>query len=185
MAKPRKNSRDKGNRGQRAVAALLSEWWGAEFTSTPMSGGFATKQFRAEWNAAADVVTPDKTFPFSVEVKWQEEVVSIESLIESEVSPIWKWWEQCVDEAPPGMIPLLVFKRNKKPWFFMMWTLDQYVPISSKRLYLDPPSWRWRWSVDDELDPPMVVIGFFEDLRKTEVERWRNKKRVSWNIQRT
>ena len=173
-----KKSKDKGGRGQRAVAKLLKGWWGSDFTSTPLSGGFATKQFRDDWNASSDVVTPDKTFPFSVEVKHQEEIISVEALINSEVSPVWKWWEQCVDESPPNKIPLLVFKRNRKPWLYMIWTIDRCGQLHSARsIQVTPPS-GWRWT-GASIHIPTVQIGMFEDLRKTEVEKWRNKMSTS------
>jgi hypothetical protein len=114
-----KMSRNKGNRGQNAVAKLFAKWWGSEFTSTPMSGGFATKRFRSDWNAAGDIVTPDKTFPFCVEVKHQE-AWELEQILTSDVCSVWKWWEQCVGETPVGQIPLLVFRKNHKPWFCML-----------------------------------------------------------------
>ena len=69
----RKNSRDKGGRGERAAAKEFRDWWGTDFARTPSSGGFATAKFRDDWNAAGDLVTPDNTFPFCVECKWVED----------------------------------------------------------------------------------------------------------------
>jgi hypothetical protein len=145
-----------------------------------MSGGFATKKFRDDWNAASDIVTPDDSFPFSVEVKHQEEVVSVEALINSDVSPVWKWWEQCVEESPPGKIPLLVFKRNRKPWLYMMWTLDRGTSgwyKDTNTLVVTPPSC-WTWTAQS-IHIPTVVIGIFDDLLKSEVETWQNQKSAS------
>lgn len=180
-----KKSRDKGNRGQRDVAKLLSPWWGADFASTPMSGGFATKRFRDEWNAAADVVTPAEDFPFSVEVKWQEDWI-LDQLLTSDVCKVWKWWEQCVDEAPEGMIPLLVFKRNRQPWLYMMWTIDAGGGgpewQSSRHFWVIPPK-TWYWD-GYGMHQPTVQVGLFDDLLNSEADKWRNRTSQSEPIKR-
>jgi hypothetical protein len=118
-----KKSRDKGQRGERILAKKFSEWWGSDFTRTPSSGGFRTKEFRDDWNAAGDLVTPDETFPFCVESK-NAEGWHLEQLLTSSKCAIVQWWKQTVDETPKGKIPLLVFTRNHQPHFFMMFLTD-------------------------------------------------------------
>lgn len=113
------NSRDKGARGEGQVCTLLKKWWGSDFARTPSSGGFKTKKFREDWNAEGDIVTPDETFPFSVEVKWQEEW-SLDQLLTAPKTKIWDWWEQAKRETASDKLPLLVFKKNRNPWFVMM-----------------------------------------------------------------
>jgi len=113
------NSRDKGARGEGQVCALLKTWWGSDFARTPSSGGFKTKKFREDWNAEGDIVTPDETFPFSVEVKWQEEW-TLNQLLTAPNNKIWDWWEQAKRETASDKLPLLVFKKNRHPWFVMM-----------------------------------------------------------------
>jgi hypothetical protein len=159
-----KKSRDKGSRGQREVAKLLSPWWGAEFTSTPMSGGFATKRFRDDWNAAADIVTPDETFPFSVEVKWQEDW-NMEQLLTSDVTKMWKWWDQCIEEAPADKIPLLVFKRNRQPWYYMI-EEKKGTLIQGRSFKVLMPKRK------KKLCERRLKIGLFQDLLKTIPEKW-------------
>ncbi len=176
------HSRDKGGRGERAMVKLLSKWWGSKFFRTPRSGAFATQGFtHVDMNAAGDIMTPDKTFPFSVEVKWQEDWC-LDQLLTSEVCKTWKWWEQCVDECPEGMIPLLVFKRNRQPWLYMMWTIDMWCLAGedSRGRYmtvLAPTPWAWPYNAG-----PYVVVGLFEDLRKTEVQVWRSLKAKSSGV---
>lgn len=161
-----KKSRDKGSRGQREVAALLKPWWGAEFASTPMSGGFHTKKFREDWNAAADIVTPDDSFPFSVEVKWQEGWV-LDELLTAPRTKIWEWWGQCVRECPAGKIPLLVFKRNRKPWMFMLFQADMPLVNPLGCLQLRDPT------------KAFVYVGLFEDfLLTTKKEIWLKKSKM-------
>ena len=113
------NSRDKGARGEGQVCALLKDWWKSDFARTPSSGGFKTKKFREDWNAEGDIVTPDETFPFSVEVKWQEEW-SLDQILTSPKTKFWDWWEQSKRETAEGKLTLLVFKKNRQPFFVMM-----------------------------------------------------------------
>ena len=117
------DSKDKGDRGEYAVRDLLEDWWGSDFAKTPKSGGFSTKKFRKDWNAEADVVTPDETFPFAVEVKWQEKWI-LDDLLTRPKSKIWDWWEQAKGQSE-DKLTLLVFKRNFKPWFYMIRVQDQ------------------------------------------------------------
>lgn len=129
-----KKSRSKGQRGERAVVKALTEWWGSEFARTPSSGGFKTKQFRDEWNAASDIVTSDETFPFGVEVK-NCEGWHLEQLLTAPKCDLYSWWAQTTDECPSKKIPLLVFTRNHQPLFCMMkhvdWTQEESEPSSS------------------------------------------------------
>lgn len=113
------NSRDKGARGEGQICALLKTWWSSDFARTPSSGGFKTKKFREDWNAEGDIVTPDETFAFSVEVKWQEEW-TLDHVLTSPKSKLWDWWEQAKRETSDGRHTMLVFKRNRSPWFVMM-----------------------------------------------------------------
>lgn len=114
-----KKSKRKGNTGERAVAKLLSNWWGSEFTRTPSSGGFATQKFRENWNAIGDVVTP-ADFPFVVEVK-NVKSWNLSDLLTSKVSILTKYWKQVNDEVGDlPKYPMLVFKKNRSEWFVMI-----------------------------------------------------------------
>lgn len=167
-----KKSRDKGQRGERAVAKLLSAWWGADFTRTPMSGGFHTKKFRDEWNASGDVVTP-ADFPFSVEVKWQEDW-TLDQILTAPKCIIWEWWRQCASQCPEGKTPLLVFKRNNWPWFCMMYEMDWDGLIFSSDLAEDvfapyiimdgtADMKDWQIKTTDDV-PSRYVVFLFKDL---------------------
>jgi len=114
-----KKSKNKGNRAEREAAKKFSQWWGSNFTRTPSSGGFGTKQFRDGWNAAGDIVTPDTSFPFIVECKWQE-CWHMEQLIKNDKCEIFKWWQQALNETGLGKVPLLFFTRNGHPWYVMI-----------------------------------------------------------------
>lgn len=159
-----KKSRNKGQRGEREIAKKLSEWWGSEFTRTPMSGGFHTKEFRDDWNAGGDIVTPDETFPFSVEIKWQENW-NFEQLITAPKCKIWQWWEQATSECPEGKTPLLVFKRNHSPWFYMMYWGDNIALDSDDK---------FRLSVSTPEGSDNLDIGLFSDLLSGDPKEWLN-----------
>jgi len=157
-----KKSRDKGQRGERQVAKIMSEWWGSDFTRTPSSGGFRTKKFRDDWNASADLVTPDETFPFCVEVK-NAEGWNLEQLIKSSDGMIWTWWDQTVNQCTEGKIPLLCFTRNRQPWFYMIqdcamggiaWVDNPYMSV---------------WEVNRGIT---VQIGLLSDLCATKPPDW-------------
>ena len=123
MQKSKKNGRAKGARGEREVAGILKTWWGSDFARTPSSGGFKTKRFRDDWNAEGDVVTPDTTFPFSVEIKHREGW-TLDHVLTSPASPIWDWWNQAISQGGDSKIPLLIFKRNFMPWMFLCKNAD-------------------------------------------------------------
>jgi hypothetical protein len=167
VSKKRKNSRDKGNRGERQIVKLLKPWWGAEFYRTPRSGAFATQGFSSkDLNLAGDVATKDPDFPFCVEAKWQEDW-NMEQLLTSDVCLPWKWWKQCVDETPVGKISLLVFKRNFQPWYFMMWSEDIPWAASDSRMFsLIPPGF------ENIFPTPYVCVGLLTDIFKSDREAW-------------
>lgn len=156
------NGRSKGGRGERAVAKLFSEWWGADFARTPLSGGFHTRKFREDWNAQGDLVTPDETFPFSVECKWQEGW-TLDHLLTAPKSDLWAWWEQALEQTPEGKIPLLVFKRNNMPWYFMTYkAYENKVNGFCVTAYVP--------KVYDQ-----VIVGLLEDILSGEKEIWLRK----------
>lgn len=130
--KKRVNGRKKGQTAERKLAKLFSDWWGSEFARTPLSGGFATAKFREDWNAAGDLVTPDKSFPFCVESK-KVEGWTLEQMLTSDKTLIHKWWEQTLKETPEGRTPLLVFTKNRAPLFAMMRSGDEESRLNMER----------------------------------------------------
>jgi hypothetical protein len=163
------NSRDKGGRGENQVCALLKDWWKSDFARTPSSGGFKTKKFREDWNAEGDVVTPDETFPFSVEVKWQEEW-TLDHILTSPQSKFWEWWEQAKRETAEGRLTLLVFKRNRNPWFVMM--RDRYTATPAQVNFIKGSPIR----VTDR-QGESAYIRLFDDLLEEPKKLWeRNPK---------
>jgi hypothetical protein len=172
MAK--KNSRDKGNRGERAAAQEFKGWWGTEFARTPSSGGFATPQFRADWNAAGDLVTPDTEFPFCLECKWVEDW-TMEQMLRNDGCLIFKWWQQTLGECPPDKLPLLVFKKNNQPFYCMINTEDvasvDFLHDQNIRYFVLPLTKNITGTHDMS-----VYILTLEDFFKLEPKIWREQK---------
>lgn len=163
------DSKDKGNRGEYKAAKLLSSWWGSDFTKTPQSGGFSTKKFREEWGAEADVVTPDTSFPFSVEVKWQEGW-SLDQTLTAPKALIWDWWEQAKGQTPEGKYCLLVFKKNHQVFFCMTRIEPDYTDY--QRTFVESA----RIRVYDRQDE-LAYIRLFSDLLEEPKDKWLRRPR--------
>jgi hypothetical protein len=165
------DSRDKGARGERKALKLLEKWWGSDFAKTPSSGGFKTKKFRQEWNSEGDIVTPDKTFPFAVEVKWWEGW-SLDQILTAPKTSIWSWWEQAKRETSEGRFTLLVFKKNRQDFFMMTKEEEKHTPYQAEFT----KSARIR--VLDRQEG-FVYVRLFKDLLKEPTELWARKLRKS------
>lgn len=132
------NAREKGATAEREVAALLKAWWdpyepGCQFVRTPGSGGWGTPQLRGEFEAAGDLMTTSKHFPFGMEVK-RREGWSLDRVAAGKPSPVWGWWRQCQKAAEEmGKVPCLWFRKSKEGWFVMLpagWKPASPVPLS-------------------------------------------------------
>lgn len=154
------DGRKKGARAERSLAKVFHGWWGSSFARTPGSGGFRTKKFRDDWNAAADLVTPDPTFPFSVEAKHREGWL-FDQILTAPKCEIWDWWAQCVREAPSGKLPLLVFRRNRLDWMYMLRADDCLVDLDSPMFVRHAPTGE------------LLAIGFLSNLFKTSPDEWK------------
>lgn len=117
-----KKSRDKGQRYERKIAKIFSEWAGMDMLRTPLSGGWA----RGRADVTGDIVPGDanRQFPFSIECKKNESWTWEQ--VHHQIGPVLNsWWQQTVDECAPGKIPLLIFSRNR---------YDDYVLFSSDHM---------------------------------------------------
>lgn len=122
----------KGSSNERKLCKILSEWWtkkkkpvvfwrvgssGAQFTlsrgSTKMSGDIV----------AIEEKGTDLIDTFSIEAKWHKDFDLLELLHpEKKSNKIESWWEQCTRDANAvDKIPLLIFRRNRSPFYYMTW----------------------------------------------------------------
>lgn len=119
------NSRKKGAKAERKVAALLKEWTGREFSRTPASGGLRWKNA----NVIGDIVCTEERhfFPFAIEVKFYRDI-NFEHLFYLEDSKILKFWKQATGDAKRGeKLPLLFMRYNGMPsdfWIVAMRIMD-------------------------------------------------------------
>lgn len=114
----------KGPIGENEVVHLLSDWWGqmepeAKFKRTPKSGGWGNADVRGDMKVAGDICTTSQRWPFTVEVK-RREAWTFGAFCEGRLSPVWKWWRQCIDAAAEeDRIPLLWARKNRRPWIVL------------------------------------------------------------------
>lgn len=114
----------KGAKGERDVVGLLTQWWGqiepdAQFKRTPKSGGWGNADVRGDMKVAGDICTTSPRWPFTVEVKRREKW-SFGAFTEGRLSPVWKWWRQCITAAAEeDRIPLLWARKNRQPWIVL------------------------------------------------------------------
>lgn len=114
-------SKDKGNRLELNIAKQLTDWAGAKFMRTPCSG--AIHNFHDK-RVVSDIVAPLSlgAFPFSIEAKNVEYPWEFSMLMEG-TSLFWTHWNQCLSDAQREcMVPLLVFKKNRRDIYTAMRT---------------------------------------------------------------
>lgn len=91
------NARNKGASGEREAAKWLQEKFDLE--TTPLrnleqvrSGGYDLIGFE----------------PFAMEIKRCEKL------------QLSNWWLQVVNSTPKNMVPIVMFRQNRKPWEFLL-----------------------------------------------------------------
>lgn len=93
-----KSIREKGKEGEREAAKLLAEILG--------EGVEIKRNLMAQARDGGTDLTGLKFL--AVEVKRQE-TLSLPA-----------WWRQTCQQAPAGRIPMLMFRRNRTPWYFVL-----------------------------------------------------------------
>lgn len=75
-----------------------------------------------QWGGAGDILHwPEVVCPFRVEAKsW--EGWELDNFLAGGTVNVWAWWEQAKRQAEKPFVPLLLFKRNRKPAYAMMAT---------------------------------------------------------------
>jgi len=117
-----KKSRDKGQRGERQVADMLT----AAFPE-----GLRVRRNINQAREGGEDIKPEMVPGFSIEVKWCETFL------------LPAWWDQAVRQALNraekegcDIIPALVYKRNLIPWRVRV-PLRLYVPYANWREPMD------------------------------------------------
>jgi hypothetical protein len=161
------NGRAKGKSGEREVAKLHEAWWGtheagAQFKSTPQSGGFSTPEVRAHFKMAGDLMTTAKLFPFVVEVK-RREAWDLRNVYTLKPSPVWKWWRQAIEAARvQGGVPILWLRKNRST----EWLVLVPVAVFYRKL---PQLDRWIASEASDFGGVMPMLTTWDALRATPI----------------
>ncbi|AXQ66745.1 RusA-like Holliday junction resolvase [Vibrio phage vB_VpS_PG07] len=122
------NSRDKGQRAEYAVRDLLRAATGAQWERVPGSGGFGSQH-----GLKGDIYLPNSTGLMSlycIEVKhYADEQFNSNMLKQTKTqSQMEKWLLQTEREAGEmNARPVLVFKKDRGPWFVAIRTKDPLV----------------------------------------------------------
>ena len=114
--KKRKNSRNKGNTFELAIAKMFNKHFGTtEFCRTPGSGAFATTHsLPPELRIFGDLITP-KDFKYYIECKKGYNDISLYSIF-SYSSVLWKILDKLALEASNySKEPMLILKQDRKP----------------------------------------------------------------------
>lgn len=110
------SSKQKGSRGERLAAKVLSKWSGLEFTRTPSSGGLRWEKTE---NIAGDIICTSKDieFPFSVEVKNRSKsTLDFQAPLLDLNSSILDFWDQALEDAQRcDKVPILMMRRDRMP----------------------------------------------------------------------
>jgi len=118
------NSKNKGNRWERAVAAWLTEWTGYKFERNRAGSG----SWWGNKDAGADITCTDTRHAhrckLSIECKSYKDIRFEHVLLENKGCDIVKFWEQaCRDAKRTDKIPILCMRYNsmpKKEFFFVI-----------------------------------------------------------------
>ncbi len=126
------NSRNKGNKNERNLAKVLSDWTNMEFAKVPASGGLHWKNPMLVTGDVIPTLPQDIVdFPFSVETKFYKEV-QFQDLILPNNSDILKWWSQATRDALAAKKAAIVFFRyNRLPrdFYFVIISYANYIRI--------------------------------------------------------
>lgn len=127
-AKKKINCGSKGKRVERDLVKLFNEQWGESFSRTVGSGNRWSQVSQLPKHAqdtfSGDLVTPEN-FLFVVECKGGYDDVDLNSVFVGGHGQIDDFLEQAAFECQRcGKKPMLVWKKNRKPWVAALRTED-------------------------------------------------------------
>lgn len=182
------NGRRKGNQFENEVARPISRWLAPQHT--PDDCPVYDLPFRrrstsimplaGHWHGEGDLLhkpLPGIVSPFCFECK-KVEGWELDGLFGSPKWPVWKWWEQCHEQAVrASLIPLMIFTRNRRSLLVMVeqWAQQKLaiLPRNAPVLYASPP-------VTVNVHRPKVVLATLDDLVRVPLARVR-KLHEKWS----
>jgi len=139
--KKKTNSKAKGSRFERKIAAMFNDRFKTkEFSRTPGSGAFATTHSLPEHlQIYGDLIAP-KNFKYCIECKKGYSNIKINHLLDYS-SQLWKFIKQCEkDSIKCNKEPMILFQQDRQPilaiiknkWFYC--TNNTQGPVKSVEL---------------------------------------------------
>lgn len=125
--KKKVDGRSKGNRTELGLCKLLGEHFGVDFTKTPGSGALSTVRLdklpeHAKKTLTGDICVPEK-FKWVIECKGgYEKEIDLCNVLEGEGSPTLDTFieQSSRDSDFCGRMPIICWKRNRKPWLALI-----------------------------------------------------------------
>jgi hypothetical protein len=163
------DSRRKGQAAMNTVCKTFTQWL---FPDTPTNTPVYSLPFRVRstsimpveghWDGKGDILhRPDIHFPFCTEVK-KHEGWTLDALFRPK-SPIWKWWEQCTNQADAcSGIPLLIFMRNR---------IEPYVLLPFGAYHTLHPTTHGSMNLTLSHDSQKLTVCLLKDLIKADPEK--------------
>ena len=152
-----RKARRKGSSFELNCCKLLTAWWFPDddftgvnatklpFFRSPGSGGWATKRKHQNDNRinemSGDIICPSD-FPFSIEMKNQEEWDFDQYFKENPGFKLWGWWKQTTEQAErANKKPLLLFTKNHSPVYYAMYEPNIIANFNLRTTLLWTPDW--------------------------------------------
>lgn len=113
-----KNNKAKGANFERDVAKHFSKVYGVSLVRTPLSGGFAKCNERAD-SFRGDIVPADDSIDLALH-------------IECKNSKSWslpKWFEQAESDCPKGKVPCVIFHKHGTSKDYISLSLDDFFKL--------------------------------------------------------
>ena len=152
--KKRVNGKNKGNRTELNLCKLLGKQFGDEFSKAPGSGARTSQVAylpeHAKKTLTGDICVPEG-FKWVIECKGgYEDDVNFTNVLDKEagIPRVNEWIEQTLkDSGYCGRLPIVFWKRNRKPWLVMVRKKDLgRFKFDYKIMYRD-----WVWLNLDDL----------------------------------
>lgn len=135
----KKGAKRKGRSYEFKIARLLAKWIGDEkcLWHTHQSGALKHLGKTQEGDICPQAGYHFSRWPFSIEAKkqenWSFDAHMKNLFISKKLSPIDKYWEQCVSDCGEGKFPLLVFSKARSLDYLLMRVEDFNIIMKSRR----------------------------------------------------
>lgn len=113
-----KNNKAKGANFERDVAKLFSSKYGVSLVRTPLSGGFAKCNEKAD-SFRGDIVPADDTIDLALHIECKN----------SKTWSLPKWFEQAESDCPKGKVPCVIFHKHGTSKDYISLSLDDFFKL--------------------------------------------------------